>query len=60
MFQAETVCLKQIQSTLRCIDFSKECTIEITSRGLRFVVEESQSLQGKTSRVSDTLSSRLS
>lgn len=52
MFQAETVCLKQIQSTLRCIDFSKECTIEITSRGLRFAVEESQSLQGKTSRVS--------
>ncbi|WBW73327.1 checkpoint clamp complex protein Rad1 [Schizosaccharomyces osmophilus] len=45
MFQAETVYVKHIHSTLKCVDFAKECTVEITNRGIRFGVDESQSLQ---------------
>ncbi|EEB07670.1 checkpoint clamp complex protein Rad1 [Schizosaccharomyces japonicus yFS275] len=44
MFEAETTQLKHIFLSLRCIDFVKECTVEIYKKGIKFGVDESQSL----------------
>lgn len=47
LFSAVSTSARQLFLLLRCISFAPKAQVQITERGLRFMAEESQVMQGK-------------